>query len=238
MFRLHRGGRVEWEVDLHLHAGERLPFPVIQGVAPVAEDSTTQLQGLIDRLLLGDEQAHDELIDRAYQRLLRLARKKFKSFERVRPLADTGDVLHGSLTGLRQALRAKPPTSVVEFFSLAAKHLRWELLDLAKSIDREERPDWQHDTSGQADSSVNTPPIERVAASSDSPSVLAFWTEFHEAVEALPEMDRIVFELLHYHDVRQVEAASLLKVDERTIRRHWLAAKRRLGAFLRRAEEA
>jgi RNA polymerase sigma-70 factor (ECF subfamily) len=205
----------------------------------VAADSTSQLQGLIDRMLAGDDRARDELIDCAYQRLLRLARKKFKGFERVRPLADTGDVLHGSLIGLRQALQAKPPTSVVEFFSLAAKHMRWELLDLVKRLDREERPDRKQDTPGQADSSVNNPPLaDPAAASSDSPSALAFWTEFHGAVEALPEMDRAVFELLYYHEMEQGEAASLLGIDERTVRRHWVSARRQLGAFLRRGEEA
>jgi RNA polymerase sigma-70 factor (ECF subfamily) len=65
-----------------------------------------------------------------------------------------------------------------------------------------------------------------------SPSQLARWTEFHEAVEKLPEKERQVFELLYYQDLTQAEAAKMLQVAEITVRRHWLAARRRLGAFL------
>lgn len=47
----------------------------------------------------------------------------------------------------------------------------------------------------------------------------------------LPEMQREVFELLWYHGLTRTEAAAVLDVGESTIRRHWLAARLRLGAF-------
>src|SRR5579859_5507096 len=72
-------------------------FPLSKGDSHVASDSTWQLQGLIDRMLGADDRAPDALIDCAYQRLLRLAQKKLKGFERVRSLADAGDILHGGL---------------------------------------------------------------------------------------------------------------------------------------------
>ena len=43
-------------------------------------------------------------------------------------------------------------------------------------------------------------------------------------------------ELLWYQEMTQAEAAAVLQVAKSTVRRHWLAARRRLGAFLRGAQ--
>src|SRR5579871_4978787 len=98
----------------------------------MAADSTTQLQGLIDRMSAGDVSARNELIGRAYERLRRLAHKMLQNFPRVRSFEDTGDVLHDSLPRLSRALESVPPASVAEFFHLAGRQMRWELLDLVQ----------------------------------------------------------------------------------------------------------
>lgn len=51
------------------------------------------------------------------------------------------------------------------------------------------------------------------------PGRLAAWTEFHRSIEALPTEDREIFDLLWYQELSQAEAAALLNVSERTIRR-------------------
>src|SRR5438552_13177174 len=96
----------------------------------MADDSTTKLQGLLDRLAAGDRAARDELIARAYQRLQRLARRMFRDFQRLRPYGDTTDVLHQSFPRLARALDAAPPDTVADFFRLAALAVRREVLDL------------------------------------------------------------------------------------------------------------
>jgi RNA polymerase sigma-70 factor (ECF subfamily) len=202
----------------------------------MAADSTTQLQGLIDRLSGGDPAARDELIGRAYGRLRRLAHKMLRGFPPVRAFEDTGDVLHDSLPRLTQALAAVPPASVADFFCLASRQMHWELLDLVQRYYGPKGPGGKHAPAGQGDGSQSTAP-EGVPASADDPPALAFWTEFHEAVEALPEKERKVFELLWYQEMTQAEAAAVLGVGESTVRRHWLLARRRLGAFLRGADQ-
>jgi RNA polymerase sigma-70 factor (ECF subfamily) len=62
---------------------------------------------------------------------------------------------------------------------------------------------------------------------------LAFWTEFHSRVEGLPEEEREVFDLLWYQELSQAEAAGLLDVSERTIKRRWAAARLKLHDVLR-----
>ncbi len=57
------------------------------------------------------------------------------------------------------------------------------------------------------------------------PGRLAEWTGFHAQVEALPEEEREVFDLLFYQGLPQAEAAAVLGVSERTIKRRWQAAR-------------
>jgi len=198
-------------------------------------DFTSQLQRLIDRLAAGDQSARDELIGRAYERLRRLAHKMLRKFPHVGDFEDSSDVLHDSLPRLIRALQAVPPASVAQFFSLASRQMHWELLDLAKRYRGREAPRGEPSPAGGSDSSPSAPPCE--PATTDSPSTLASWTEFHRAVESLPEKDRDVFDLLYYQELTHAEAAALLHVSESTVRRLWLSARRRLGAFLRGAEK-
>jgi RNA polymerase sigma factor (sigma-70 family) len=191
----------------------------------MAADSTSQLQGLIDRLAAADRSAQGELISRAYDRLRRLAHRMLEGFPRVRALEDSGDVLHDSLPRLTRALEAVPPTSVAEFFRLASRQMRWELLDLVQ----------RHFPGGKQspESGSESTPHNEVPTTTYNPATLAFWTEFHQAVAALPERERDVFELLWYQEITQAEAAAILQVSESTVRRNWLVARRRLGTFLR-----
>ena len=54
---------------------------------------------------------------------------------------------------------------------------------------------------------------------------LTKWTEFHQAVERLPENLRTVFDLLWYQELSQAEAATIMQTSERTIQRRWLDAR-------------
>ena len=65
------------------------------------------------------------------------------------------------------------------------------------------------------------------------PSSLAEWDDVHEAVEQLPEDERETIDLLVYQGLTQKEAADLLGVDERTIRRRLHAARCRLDRTLK-----
>jgi RNA polymerase sigma-70 factor (ECF subfamily) len=199
-------------------------------------DFTSQLQDLIDRLATGDTSARNELIGRAYERLQRLARKMLRRFPHVGAFEDSSDVLHDSLPRLMRALEAVPPASTAQFFGLASRQMHWELLDLAKRYAGEAAPRGNPRQAGASDSSPGAP-LGEPAAGTDSPSSLASWTEFHVAVESLPERERDVFDLLYYQELTHAEAAALMHVSESTVRRLWLSARRRLGAFLRGAEK-
>jgi RNA polymerase sigma-70 factor (ECF subfamily) len=187
---------------------------------------------LLDLAAAGDPAARQELIGRAYERLRRLARRMLRDFPRVRAFEDSTDVLHGSLPRLLRALEGEPPATVAEFFRRMSRALRWELLNLLRRYYGPEGPGGKQIALEAGDGSANAAPALAEPSTSVSPPELARWTEFHEAVEALPEKERHVFELLYYQELTQAEAAHVLRVAEITVRRHWLAARRRLGAFL------
>src|SRR5438105_3465174 len=100
--------------------------------------SSTELQVILNRLNSGEVQARDELIARAYERLRRLAAKMLQSYPAVRDRQSSQDVLHDAYPRLRRALEAVPPTTVAEFFPLAALQIRRELLDAARTLRRQQ----------------------------------------------------------------------------------------------------
>jgi len=202
--------------------------------ARMATDSTTQLQGLIDRLIAGDSSARDEVIARAYARLRVLAHKMLKRFPDVRSVEDTDDLLHDSFPRLLRAVETVSPPAVAEFFGLASRQMRWELLDL---VGRCKGPAaaWGRSAGGDGDRSTSDPRGD-VPGTTDNPVMLATWSEFHKRVETLPEKEREVFELLWYQEMTQPDAARILQIAESTVRRHWLSARRQLGKFLRSGE--
>jgi RNA polymerase sigma factor (sigma-70 family) len=182
---------------------------------------------LIDRIQRGDDEARLELIGRAYDRLRHLSavilRRSFPRLKKAPALVDTTDVANESAYRLYQALAEIHPATVRDFFRLAAQRIRWLLLDLAKQADRGDP--WGLDdhrlVEGQEDSSGSGPP--------------AALGELYRQIELLPENEREVLDLLYFHGLTQAEAAAALGGTDRTVRRHWTAARARLYAALKEA---
>jgi RNA polymerase sigma-70 factor (ECF subfamily) len=64
------------------------------------------------------------------------------------------------------------------------------------------------------------------------PYDLSSWTEFHLEVENLPDDEQEVVSLLFYEGLTQEEAAKVLSISLRTLKRRWQAAKLRLSEVL------
>jgi RNA polymerase sigma-70 factor (ECF subfamily) len=197
------------------------------------EATTVQLQNLLVRLNAGDSAARDELFNRAYERLQRLTRKMLGSFPGVRAAEETGDVLHDSALRLRQALESVRPATVREFFQLAARQIRWQLLDLARRHGRPSAPHPLPSVPSPGDTAEGTgrPGLEAGDTTYD-PDRLAAWGEIHARVETLPEEEREVFDLLWYQELTQAEAAEVLGVSKSTVKLRWVSARLRLQEVL------
>lgn len=186
---------------------------------PVGSD--TQLQGLIDLANTGDPKAKVLLLDHACERLLKLTRRMFRGYPGLRRWEQTADVFQNSLIRLHRALAEVELQSVRHFFNLAAVQIRRELLDLKKHHFGLEGRATHHHTDHQ-------PPDEAggsLSQKSDEPDDLTLWAEFHEAVNELPDELREIVDLLYYEGLNQEEAAEVLDVSLRTLKRRWQNAK-------------
>jgi RNA polymerase sigma factor (sigma-70 family) len=176
------------------------------------EHTTAAVQRYLDALA-GDQPAEPivrALLDRAVRRLhLLCANLLCRSYRRLTlpPLNLQPDELVGALVErLLKAMRSVHPHTVRQFFALVNQHMRWELNDLARRLDKQP-------TLVDLDE-------ERVPAAPSSSSVLTpNGRRMLEAIEQLPEDEREVFELLRIQGLTQVEAAEVLGVSTKTVQR-------------------
>jgi RNA polymerase sigma factor (sigma-70 family) len=160
------------------------------------------------------QQARDELIEHGRRRMEALCRKMFFKSLDGSPV-DYEDVYQESALRLWKSLTDIQPTTVREFFGLAATQIRRVLIDLCRKHLRE-------------------PPdvAPQMRDASYDPSALAKWTEFHQHVEKLEAPLRDVVELIWYHELTHKESAEILGVDERTVRRRWRKAREQLADYV------
>ncbi len=179
----------------------------------MAETHTTAaVQRYLDELG-GDSPAEPiirPLMDRSVRRLHVLcAALLYKSYPRLtRPPLNlqVEELLGAVVERLLKALREARPRTVRQFFALANQHTRWELNDLARRLDE------QPAVVGLCEDLAPSP---LTSGSGLTPLGLRLL----EAIESLPEEEREVFDLVRVQGLTQAEAAEILGVSIRTVRR-------------------
>lgn len=190
------------------------------------EERAAGLDRWLDDLRRGDSEGRSRVIEHACDRLRCLARRMLRGYPGVRRWCETDDVLQGALIRLHRSLAEVWPESARQFYGLAATQIRRELLDLARHHYGPQGNGANHHTDGG----------EAADASSDvrcDPEGLDDWTAFHECVEALPEEQREVFNLLWYEGLTQPEAAAVLHISLATLKRRWQSARILLHGAMR-----
>jgi RNA polymerase sigma-70 factor (ECF subfamily) len=190
----------------------------------MTEQTTVHLQRCLDRLRAGDETARNELLTVACSRLSQLTRVMLKDYQRLKRWEETGDVLQNAMIRLYRALETVSPASLRDFYRLATLQIRRELIDLIRHYYGPAGHARNQATNAAEASSSSQPPLYEQANVTYESSRLAAWGEFHQQVQALPEEEREVFDLIYYQGMTHVEAAALLDVSARTVRRRWQAA--------------
>jgi RNA polymerase sigma factor (sigma-70 family) len=193
---------------------------------PELSSKSLLLQAWIDRLRAGDDSARAELVNSACERLRLITRKMLRRYPRVKRWEQTDDVLQNASLRLYRTLEQVAPESVRDFLRLASLNIRRELLDLVKHHYGPQGQGANYATKAdQATSDTRSSEGPEAPALTHEPFRLAAWTEFHQAVEGLPDEEREVFDLLWYQGLPQAEAADLLGVSDRTVKRRWQAAR-------------
>jgi RNA polymerase sigma-70 factor (ECF subfamily) len=120
---------------------------------------------------------------------------------------ETDELLGSVVAGLPMTLRATRPATVRQFFAVARQHVRWQLNDLARRLD--ERPA----AAALPEAGVAVPPNSTGSGlTPDGRRVLS-------AIEGLPEDGRKVFDLVGVQGLTHGEAAAVVGVTEKTVRR-------------------
>jgi RNA polymerase sigma factor (sigma-70 family) len=200
------------------------------GALDVADNTSTDLQDLIDRLRRGEESARRELLQRAHDRLLRIAARIFQDdFPALQGRHDLESVVSEVWMRLVSALETTQPETVEGFFGLVFLKVRPVLLDMAnrqRRIDTR-RPDRSLDTVEPGALAALEP-----ADTTYDPVRLALLTEFHDQIEKLPRDQRAVFELHYCGGFTQAEIVPMLGLHKKQVSRLWLAATGRLARWL------
>jgi RNA polymerase sigma factor (sigma-70 family) len=180
------------------------------------------------------EQACGELLGRAAERLGRLARHMHQDSPAARRWTEPEDLVQDLQRRLLVALRSVSFQSSQHFWTTATQHLRFALIDLARHHGGPQSEGAHHhtDPGGRAADDDGQPLLREQNMADDSDS-LEEWARFHEAVGALPEHQRVLFDLLHYQGLTQEEASEALGLPLRTLKSHWQKAREELGRRLR-----
>jgi RNA polymerase sigma factor (sigma-70 family) len=193
------------------------------------QNSTSQLQTLLDRLRQGDRQARREFLEQVCERLRRLAAKILSgSFPSLQARHEVDSVVHETWLRLMQALDKADPPTVADFFRLAAHKIRQVLLDM---VTKQRRVDQRETFLGPADSQATGaagPHAEPGNRTYDG-AKLALWTELHNKVGRLEEAERTVFEMHYYLGLPQAEIAKVLDLHPRKVSYLWIAATENLA---------
>jgi RNA polymerase sigma-70 factor (ECF subfamily) len=185
-----------------------------------ASRTTAAVQRYLDDLvqMSGNSQAEPlirELLARAVNRLhLLCANLLHRSYPRLTrgPFNLSAEEILGAVVErMLKAMREVRPATVRQFFALASQHMRWELNDLARRLDKrgaalELRESW-----------VVAPPQPSDDSAPSAPS--ATLSRILSAIDELPEDEREVFNLVRLQAMGISEAARVVGVSSKTVQR-------------------
>jgi RNA polymerase sigma factor (sigma-70 family) len=188
---------------------------------------TAHLQGCLDAIRAGDPAARDSLLRCCQERLRLLMYKMLRHYPRVRRWEQSDDIFQNVLIRLDRLLENVEITTIRDFFRLASLHIRRELIDLARRYFGPKGVGANYLTPGDrtTDDAHTVNGSQAMGHPSDDPSLLEAWAELHQCVGNLPDEECEVFDLLWYQGLTQAEAAELLGIPERTVRRRWHSAR-------------
>jgi len=133
---------------------------------------------------------------------------------------DIDEMLGAVLERLLKALRGARPATVRQFFALACQHMRWELNDRARRLDKQPTVDVL------CDEQLPAPVRSDSGISPEARRIL-------DAIDDLSAAERDVFALIRIQGITQPEAAEILGVSVMTVRRRLGRGVQRLTELLR-----
>ena len=196
---------------------------------------TSQVSAALGLLHQGDPSAKPRLIAYASDRLRSLAAAMLRG-NNVGRWEQSEDLLQQALIRLNRRLEQAPPTNSRALLELAAIGMRQALIDYARSYFGPLGLGANH-ASDNGDCRSGTgwfvSLVSREAAPDSQLQTIEGWQQLYLAIDALPEAERQVVDLLFIHELSQAEAATVLGVSLKTVGRRWRRALLKLHDRLR-----
>lgn len=162
------------------------------------------------------------LLGRSVNRLhLLCARLLYKQYPRLTrgPVNLQADELLGAVVDrLIRAMRQVRPRTVREFFALANQHVRWELNEVARQLDRGAMAVELRDSRFASPTPID-PSLSGTGTSGADSTVTSTASRVLGALEGLPDDEREVFNLVRLQGMTQAEAAVVIGCATKTIQR-------------------
>lgn len=190
-------------------------FTLLSSILMADDRTTAVVQRYLNDLAEGTDSSAElivrDLLGGAARRLHQLcAAMLYHSYPRLtRPPLNLQpeEMLSSVIERMLKAMREVRPQGVRQFFALANQHMRWELNDLARRLDKE--------------AAAVDVRVSQVAAPAESSAsrISPNTSRILMAIEGLPEDEREVFGLVRIQGMTQPEAAEVLGVSAKTVQR-------------------
>jgi RNA polymerase sigma-70 factor (ECF subfamily) len=190
----------------------RIPFSGFEPMRKSEASTSAVVQQYLDELA-GDSPAEPivrALLDRSARRLHVLCStwlfQKYPRLTRHPVSLEADEMLSALVERLLKALRSVRPQTVRQFFSLANQHIRWELNDLSRRLDRQTL-------------FVEMESEEVPAPASSGSELSEDACRMFEAIDNLPEDEREAFDLVRIQGMTHTEVSQILGVTPLTVKR-------------------
>lgn len=190
---------------------------------------TLQIESCLHRLKAGDEDAQGELMEAAFDRMLTITQRVVGSMVTPDKGLRASDVFQDAYLRLSHAIEQDNvnPKTAGEFLSLAARHVRFQVLDMLRASKRT-----RDELAIDAHAGVE---VEDPFSSLSKTDKAEMWICFFEAFEQLSEEERAVADLLWVWvegrggpavpNMTQSEAAEILGVSRDRVKDLWRRAR-------------
>jgi hypothetical protein len=200
--------------------------------------TTTDINRALSQFHAGDERATQAIIEFAHGRLMLLARGVLRGFPDVRRTEETAAILNQAYKRITDAMRKawapraggdrSAPPAAADLICLAAQHIRWQLIELARKERGRGEPRPPKRTVGPADSERPgvDPPLP------DPASAEGLNLDVAEAVESLRLDLRTIVELHVFGGLTLKDVAQLLGLSYDQAKDRWSEARLDLAETL------
>lgn len=194
------------------------------------EDQTIdEVQLCIIRLKEGDQSAESDLVRLTSDRILQMTKRQKGKFFRINRWDQTEDISQDVSIRLLKELQNIKLESLEHYFNIVAGKIRQVLLDRNRKYKRREGLAGYQTQQVNQDDASSAPPKYEVGGVTHEPSRIAEWGEFQETLRSLSDRSQQVLDLLFICNLTQNDAAQVMGISTRHVKRLFRDAKLELA---------